>query len=329
VVTKTNAFFAGLLLVACARTPSPAKVEAQTDASTASTSTGAGVGVGATASGSSPAATSPSDGDSCKGDATKGVTCKRFATAEDAFKSVVADDLQVLAVGESHAQKGTEALTSATKRFTERLLPAISSRSGDLVVELWHPDPKCMKEVKATAQAQKPVTETQATTNVNEYDALAIQSKSLGVTPWPLRPTCDDFSSIADAGADAVPVMLGLVKRLTQQKVQQLMAKNVPAKKLTIAYGGLAHNDVAPAAASAAWSFGPDLVKASGGKYVEIDLIVPEYVKDSDIWKKLAWYDAFSADAGPREKATLYTMATTPPSYALVFASSSGGPSKP
>jgi hypothetical protein len=118
-------------------------------------------------------------------------------------------------------------------------------------------------------------------------------------------------------------VMLGLVKRLTQQKVQQLMAKNVPAKKLTIAYGGLAHNDVAPAGASAAWSFGPDLAKASGGKYVEIDLIVPEYVKDSDIWKKLAWYDAFSADTGPRDKATLYTIATTPPSYALVFASSS------
>lgn len=239
------------------------------------------------------------------------------------MKSVVTEDLQVLAVGESHAQKGSEGTASATKRFTEQLLPAIASRSGDLVVELWHPDPKCMKEVRAVASAQKPVTQTQATTNVNEYDALAIKSKELGVTPWPLRPTCDDFSAITDAGADAVPVMLGLVKRLTQQKVQQLMAKNVPAKKMTIAYGGLAHNDVAPAASSAQWSFGPDLAKATGGKYVEIDLIVPEFVKDSDLWKKLPWYDAFSADAEPRDRATLYTIATTPPSYALVFPASS------
>jgi hypothetical protein len=176
--------------------------------------------------------------------------------------------------------------------------------------------------VKAVATAQKPVTETQATTNVNEYDALAVRAKGLGVTPWPLRPSCDDFSSIVDAGADAVPVMLGLVKRLTQQKVLQLLEKNVPAKKLTIAYGGLLHNDVAPPALSSAWSFGPELVKATNGKYVEVDLIVPEFVKENDSWKKFAWYDAFSADPAPREKATLYTMATTPPSYALVFPSS-------
>jgi hypothetical protein len=139
--------------------------------------------------------------------------------------------------------------------------------------------------------------------------------------PWLLRPSCDDFSSITDAGADAVPVMLGLVKRLTQQKVLQLMTKNVPAKKLTIAYGGLLHNDVAPPPVSAAWSFGPELAKATNGKYVEIDLIVPEFVKENDSWRKFAWYDAFTSDTAPREKATLYTMATTPPSYALVFPS--------
>lgn len=228
----------------------------------------------------------------------------------------------MLAVGESHAQKGTESIASATRRFTEQILPAIAGRSGDVVVELWQPNSKCQKEVKATAQAQKPVTETQASTNTNEYQALGVESKKLGVTPWLLSPTCDDFSAIADAGADAVPVMLSTVKKLTHQKVLGLMVQNVPAKKLTIAYGGLLHNDVAPPPATAAWSFGPELVKATEGKYVEIDLIVPEFVKENDSWKKFAWYDAFASSEGARDKATLYTMATKPPSYALVFAAS-------
>lgn len=304
-VTKTNGALACLLLAACSRTPSPAKVESAPDAS------------------ATPASTPIVDSNECKGDATKGVTCKRFATAEEGFKSVIADDVQALAVGESHAQKGTEAIASSTKRFTEQLLPAIANRSGDIVVELWQGDPKCRKEVQAVASAQKPVTATQATSNVNEFDVLGTKAKALGVTPWLLRPTCDEFSSITDAGADAVGVMLGLVKSLTQKKMLQLMEKNVPAKKLTIAYGGLLHNDVAPPPTSAAWSFGPDLAKATNGKYVEIDLIVPEFVKENDSWKKFAWYDAFTADTGPRDKPVLYTIPTKPPSYALVFASSS------
>jgi hypothetical protein len=239
---------------------------------------------------------------------------------------VVGEDVQVLAVGEAHAQKGTEGIASSTKRFTEQLLPTIAKRSGDIVVELWAPDPKCQKEVKAVASAQKPVTETQAATNTNEYQTLGVKAKELGLTPWLLRPTCDDFSMLADAGADAVPAMLGLVKRLTQQRITQLMDKNVKAQKLTIAYGGALHNDVAPPEATAAYSFGPDLVKATNGKYVELDLIVPEFVKKTPVWEKLPWYGAFSGEEGPRTEATLYTMNTTPPSYVLVFPSS---PSKP
>lgn len=306
-VRKTNGAVTMLLLAACSQTqtPSPAKVEPTADASVAPNA-------------SAPVAT---DANAGNGDVTKGVTCRRFATAEEAFRHVAGADVQVLAIGEAHAQKGTEAIASSTKRFTEQLLPTIASRSGDIVVELWAPDPKCQEEVKAVASAQKPVTETQAATNTNEYQTLGVKAKELGVTPWLLRPTCEDFSMLADAGADAVPAMLGLVKRLTQEKVTHLMDKNVAAKKLTIAYGGALHNDVAPPESTAAFSFGPALVKATNGKYVELDLIVREFVKKTPVWEKLPWFAAFTADEGPRDKATLYTMSTTPPSYVLVFPS--------
>ena len=308
---KTIALALLFLPLSCSRTPSPAKVEPTADAAPAAS---ASVASGVTTSGV------PADPDICPGEPGKGVSCRRFATAEDAFKNIVREDVQVLAVGEAHAQKGTEAIASSTKRFTEQLLPTIASRSGDIVVELWAPDPKCQKEVKAVASAQKPVTETQAATNTNEYQTLGVEAKKLGLTPWLLRPTCDDFSMLADAGADAVPAMLGLVKRLTQEKVTQLMGKNVPAKKLTIAYGGALHNDVAPPASTAAWSFGPELAKATGGKYVELDLIVPEFVKKTESWEKLPWFSSFMADQGNRTKPVVYSMATTPPSYVLVFA---------
>lgn len=263
----------------------------------------------------------------CPGDAAKGVTCLRFASAEDAFRHALRDRPKILAVGEAHAQKGTEAIASSTKRFTEQLLPLVAKESGDIVVELWAPDPRCQKEVKAVASAQKPVTETQAATNTNEYQTLGVKAKELGMTPWLLRPTCDDFSMLADAGADAVPAMLGLVKRLTAQKMMQLFEKNAKAQKLTIAYGGALHNDLSPPEATAPYSFGPELARVASGAYVELDLIVPEFVKKTPVWEKLPWFAAWDADKDRATKgqATLYAVAngpSSPPSYVLVFPAS-------
>jgi hypothetical protein len=261
-----------------------------------------------------------------------GPVCFRFSTPDDAFRWVLTHDPQILAIGEAHAQRGTEDISSATKRFTDALLPIVSARASDVVVELWAPDPKCMTEVKQVASAQKPVTEVQAKTNQNEYVTLGTKAKASGVTPWLLRPTCDDFSMLADAGADAVGEMLGLVKRLTQAKVTQLYDRNARTDagahpKMVVAYGGALHNDLAPPDATKAYSFGPELDRHSGGRYVELDLIVPEFVKATPVWEKLPWYASFEADrtsGRPREHTTLYVMSER--SFVLVFPTSTGAP---
>src|SRR5262249_33775373 len=159
----------------------------------------------------------------------------------------------------------------------------------------WAPDSKCMKEVKQVASAQKPVTDVQASTNQNEYVTLGTKAKELGMTPWLLRPTCDDFAMLADAGADAVGAMLGLVKRLTHTKMTQLYERNARTSppKTVIAYGGALHNDLAPSEEMKDYSFGPELDRLAGGRYIELDLIVPEYVKKSPTWEKLPWFAAF------------------------------------
>jgi hypothetical protein len=240
---------------------------------------------------------------------------------------VLAKKPLVLAVGEAHAQKGTENIASSTKRFTEALLPILAPRASDVVVELWAPDPKCMKEVKQVASAQKPVTDLQASTNQNEYVTLGTKAKESGMTPWLLRPTCDEFAMLADAGADAVGAMLGLVKRLTQAKVTQLHERNLRVAdagaepRAVIAYGGALHNDLAPADAMKEYSFGPELDRLTGGRYIELDLIVPEFVKRTPTWEKLPWYAAFEAERGSsgdgRSSATLYVLGER--SFVLVF----------
>jgi hypothetical protein len=305
-----------LILAGCSRT-SPQAGTTPTASASVSPSPSAVI-----ASAAPPATPAPAGATSCGTEPT----CFRFATAEEAFRHVLAKEPAVLAIGEAHAQKGTEAIASSTKRFTESLLPIVAPKASDVIVELWQPNPKCMKEVKQVASAQKPVVEAQAATNVNEYDTLAFTAKDVGVTPWLLRPTCDDFAAIADAGADAVGVMLSTVKRLTQAKVGQLYDRNVQdgkSPKTVIAYGGAMHNDLQPSEATKEWSFGPELDRMTNGKYVELDLIVPEYVKKSPNWEKLPWYAAFAAEEAkkaPRDKATLYVLGER--SFVLVFPSS-------
>lgn len=259
----------------------------------------------------------PAGATACK---STGPACTRFASNEDAFRWVLAHDPAVVAIGEAHAQKGTEALASATKRFTESMLPLLKGRASDLLVEAWAGDPRCKNEVKQVATAQKPVTQTQVKSNPNEYLTLGTRAKALGVVPHLLRPSCDDYASLAGAGADIVPASLGLIKRLTQSDVTKLFERNTAAKngKLVITYGGAMHNDLAPTERLRQYSFGPELAATTGGRYIELDLIVPEYVKTTEVWSKLPWFGAFQADTGPRDKPTLYRVGER--SFVLVFA---------
>jgi hypothetical protein len=247
--------------------------------------------------------------------------CRLFDSPEEAFLEVLKNQPRVIGIGETHAQKGSEGLPSTTRRFTEKLLPALAGQASDLVLELWVTDGSCGKKTEQkVATQQKEVTEKQANTNQNEFVTLGEKAVSLGIKPHVLRPGCDDYERIVKAGPDGVVLMLSMITRLTSQKVKDLLKRNESAgsPKTVVAYGGAMHNDLSPKAGREEWSYGPEMAALMPGKYVEVDLIVPQYIQDNPSWQALEWLPHFNKDKHP-DKTTLYQP--KPNSYVIIFPS--------
>jgi len=246
------------------------------------------------------------------------LNCQLYDSPEAAVLALLEGAPQILAVGESHAQKGTEAIPSATRRFREQLLPLLKNRTSDLVLELMIADGKCGQDEKKVAEVQKPVTKDQAQSNQNEFVKLANRAKALGIQPHVLRPSCEDYQAVVKAGPDGIAQMLTMITDLTADLARRILERNAKAKvdKLVVAYGGAMHNDVVARPGREAFTFGPRLTKLTGSRYVELDLIVPEFIKDNDSWRALPWHPHFDRTAHPG-KATLYNPA--PGAYVLIF----------
>ncbi|MFO0548379.1 MAG: hypothetical protein U0271_08335 [Polyangiaceae bacterium] len=242
--------------------------------------------------------------------------CRQLDEPAQALAFVLASNPRVLAVGEAHAPKGASART-ATARFTRELLPLLRGRASDLVLELLVAPDSC----KAAAEAEKlqaPVVDPQAETNQAEFVALRDEAARAGIEPHLLEPSCKDYEATVREGSNSISFMLVLIEALTEDRATLLLDKNEKQgrSEFVLTYGGAMHNDVAPPAATEPYAFGPALSKRAGGAYVELDLIVPEFIKDTESWRALPWYAQYKkAKSG---KVTLYR--TAPSSFTLVFA---------
>jgi hypothetical protein len=244
--------------------------------------------------------------------------CRWFDNGAAALGFVLADAPLALGVGEAHALAGTEQLASTARRFSEELLPSLSGRASHLVVELLNPDPRCAAVTRDVRRAQEPVTAPQSSESQRDYIELGRHARALGIEPFVLSPTCEEFGAIAAAGSGAIDAMLTTIARVTSRMLRGALAKNRAAGRssLVIGYGGALHNDIAPAREKLGWSYGPDLVAFSSGRYVELDLIVREFIKDTDAWRALPWYEHFDPARGDDRWLVMRTAAHR---YALFF----------
>jgi hypothetical protein len=255
--------------------------------------------------------------------------CRRFATGSEPLARVLADGPLALGIGEAHALAGSEAAASTTRRFTDELLPSLAGRTSHLVVELLNPDRRCEALTREVRKEQQPVTAPQSAQNQSDYVELGQRARALGIEPFVLSPTCDEFRAIVDAGVSAIDVMLQTIARVTSRMLRGALAKNQAAGReaLVVAYGGLLHNDIDPSGAKERWSYGPDLAQFTRGRYVELDLIVREFIKDTEVWRALPWYPHFEPN---RFDDQWLLMKTGPQRYTLFFPRSpSATPSMP
>jgi hypothetical protein len=249
--------------------------------------------------------------------------CLRFDTSADALRHVLAITRpRVLAVGESHAPRGTEGIPSTAARVRREWLPVLTGRATDVVMEMPIAPKGCEAERReVTEKVERPVTQTQRGDNKNEFLELANASRAASVQPWALEPTCAELAQVTGAGDESLAAMMTLIAELTARKLETLDARR-PREALLLAYGGALHNDVAPATDRLRWSFGPRmLAKLGPSGYVELDAFVPEHVRDTDSWRRMAWYRHYDPTAAPD---TVTLMRSGPASFVLLFARTRG-----
>lgn len=253
--------------------------------------------------------------------------CTQYASAEEAFLDVIAQSPQVLAVGEAHAPRnatdgGGAKVPSAARRFTEDLLPLLAGRASDLLLESMLAPTGCVAAANEARSKERVVRSEQAPTNQSEYIAMGERARDFGLVPDMLRPDCADIDAMrgVDAG-DAIGATLEIIARLTESQAKALVKRDARSDadrgKMVVIYGGALHNDLAPRAGAARWSYAGALSAYVQGSFVALDLIVPEFIRDDETWRSLPWWPAYQPDRLGNGSALFKTGDR---SFVLVFA---------
>ena len=88
------------------------------------------------------------------------------------------------------------------------------------------------------------------------------------------------------------------------------------ANRLILVYGGGLHNDLQPRAELAAFTFGPKVLDEFQGRYLEVDLYVPEYVERDPSMVKEPWFTLYKKRFRPGQTTVIRRQQG---SYIIVF----------
>jgi hypothetical protein len=215
-----------------------------------------------------------------------------FPDAKAAFARVLEARPLILAVGEYHQIEGGPKVKSAVSRFTSELLPALKGRAGAFVLETWMTNGKCGEVEKQATAAVAKTTQRPASTE-DELTVLLDRTFKLGFKNHILVLSCDEYRSmLGDDGELDGEKSLTLVRRKIEEKALDAREKGEGGtrERAIVLYGGAIHNDLMPAEGFEGVTFGPALFQATDGGYVELDLLVPEYVENDDDLKKADWF---------------------------------------
>ncbi|MEO8707294.1 MAG: hypothetical protein ABI867_45120 [Kofleriaceae bacterium] len=222
---------------------------------------------------------------------------QRFADLATALAATIPADARIVGFGELHARVDRPNVPSALSAFTQAL-PSLGDRVSDLIVETWVVDPKCGKQaVAATKRIETDVKRPEATKS--EIALLAEAARAAKIQPHAMTVQCADYKTFApDKGPPDPVAMLGLTtKELTRISTSAVAYRDKQADKRPwiFVYGGALHNDRAPSAGTAEWSYAAAADKASKDHFVEIDVITPEFAEADKTSQAQPWFALVAA----------------------------------
>jgi len=224
-------------------------------------------------------------------DAHRAPAATAYAELGDALAAIIPADARVIGFGELHSRVDRAQVRSALSAFTAAL-PRIADQLSDLVVETWIVDPRCGQgAAQATRQLETTVKRPESTKS--EIALLAEAARAAKIQPHAMTLSCDDYKTLVpDGEVDPVAMLTLTTRELTRIGTSAVTHRDKdPARRPWIAiYGGALHNDRAPDPGVAEWSYAAALDEATGGKFVEIDLIVPELAAADPVSQRQPWF---------------------------------------
>ena len=210
-----------------------------------------------------------------------------------ALAAILPGDARVIGFGELHQRTDRAQVRSALDRFTHEALPGLADRVSDLVIETWVEDQTC-GAVAHDATARVEITMRRPIETKSEIAELAEAARARKIQPHAMRITCDDYARVAPPGKEVDAVaMLALTTRELGRVTSEALAQRdgePEHRPWIVVYGGALHNDRFPEAGTEEWSYAAAIDRATGGKFVEVDLIVPEYAIGDAASKRQPWY---------------------------------------
>jgi hypothetical protein len=204
--------------------------------------------------------------------------------------------VEVIGFGEYHQTKGASDVPSSLERFTSEILPLLEGKASDLIFETWTASETCGEREREVVGDVQATTQRPSDTE-NEIVAAIEKAQSFSIRPHILEMECDDYEDIFVDGEVDYDRMLKVLTRLLRDKVRVVryararQGTSWPA--IVAVYGGNIHNDLYPELETAAWTYGPDLERSLGKRYVEVDLFVPEYIEGDKNLSRQSWYPTF------------------------------------
>jgi len=256
-------------------------------------------------------------------------SARAFATAVEAVRAALAGSGStggVVAFGELHQTRDTVRIPSALKRFETDILPAVAERLSYLVVETWVTTGRCGEAEKAVTADVERTTQRPASTE-NEIEAVLRVAHERGITPRILSISCADYQAMRPAGGavdydrtlrvTARALESAIIRAVGEGAVRAGGAAPSDGPRMVAVYGGALHNDLVPDAELAAYSFAPRVLAATLGRFLEIDLVVPEYAAASAATRAQPWWRAYTRARRARSAAILVRRSAR--SYVVVF----------